>query len=166
MLGFLFSPVGRVSRADYWLRFFLPYLGATVLGTIVDVAAGGSVGSALVSLFYLWPNIAVSAKRYHDRGMSGWWVLWSALITFGALGVAFVGYDGIFDNLIGAWAMMAVAGYVAVFSMITFAVILYLLPSVRGPNAYGADPLAPRAPRRGWRDPAKEFPGPWTRPQA
>jgi uncharacterized membrane protein YhaH (DUF805 family) len=168
MFRFLFSPVGRVSRADYWLRFLLPYFGASVLASIIDAAAGlGAPGTGAASLllgaFYIWPNVAVSVKRYHDRSMSGWWVLWSALILMVVMALYLVAIHTVLDNPIGAWITMAVSGYVLVFSVLTFGLILYVLPGVRGANAYGADPLGARPLRASWRDPAKEFPGPWTR---
>jgi uncharacterized membrane protein YhaH (DUF805 family) len=82
---FLFSARGRISRSQFWLKWFLPIF---VIGVILFVvtyasAASGSVESTSVmglvllvySLIVLWPNIAVLVKRIHDSNKSGWLVL-------------------------------------------------------------------------------------------
>lgn len=39
----------------------------------------------LFSIFSLWPSIAVSVKRFHDRDMSGWWVLMALVPLIGTI---------------------------------------------------------------------------------
>jgi len=36
-------------------------------------------------LLLLWPSLAVSVKRWHDRGHSGWWVLVGLIPVIGPL---------------------------------------------------------------------------------
>jgi uncharacterized membrane protein YhaH (DUF805 family) len=38
-----------------------------------------------VSLLLAWPALAISAKRWHDRDRSGWWVLVLLLPVVGVL---------------------------------------------------------------------------------
>ena len=45
---------------------------------------GGILG-ALFSLIALWPSLAVYAKRWHDRGKSGWWTLIILIPIVGAI---------------------------------------------------------------------------------
>lgn len=71
--GFLFSFNGRIGRQDFW-KFFGPVI---VLFAIVDAISWG-VGlenylSLLFAAVVFWPFFAVSVKRWHDRGKSGWW---------------------------------------------------------------------------------------------
>jgi uncharacterized membrane protein YhaH (DUF805 family) len=75
-----FSLQGRVSRQAYWLFFFLPlFLIGVVLGFLIG---GMHVPSrnVVVILFLLaplliWVGVAVSVKRLHDLGRSGWWAV-------------------------------------------------------------------------------------------
>ena len=68
---------GRASRSDYWLRFYLPMIVvAFVLGIIEEIIMPGMpILSSLFALVTLWPSIAVTAKRLHDRNRSGWFML-------------------------------------------------------------------------------------------
>jgi uncharacterized membrane protein YhaH (DUF805 family) len=76
-LRFYFSFAGRISRRSFWRAGMLPLGGVgLVLGALLNIAGWhGERVEALVNLLLLWPAAAVSAKRWHDRGHSGWWVL-------------------------------------------------------------------------------------------
>ena len=76
-LRLLLDPRGRISRATFWrwgigVLFGLGLLGQALLG-IARVPA--DTADRTVSLLLLWPALAVSAKRWHDRDRSGAWVL-------------------------------------------------------------------------------------------
>jgi len=71
---FLFSPYGRISRSQYWLRWVVPYLVIymVLLGLTLATkdSAAGAVFGVLLLIFVLvmiWPSIAVLVKRVHDR---------------------------------------------------------------------------------------------------
>ena len=71
---FLLSFHGRIGRKPYWL-YTLAAMVVTMAVNILDAANGsGALGMALAVLL-IWPGLAVSAKRWHDRGKSGWWNL-------------------------------------------------------------------------------------------
>ena len=79
-LAFYFSPSGRISRSQYWLRFVLPYV-VIVYGlrfAMFTSTAHSTTHTALAvaeTVFVLiafWPGIAVLVKRIHDRDKSGW----------------------------------------------------------------------------------------------
>ena len=83
--NFYFSPSGRISRSQYWLKFFLPVIGISIAFQII-VGIAAAVGSVVAAgIFYvlyvifalvtLWPGIAVLVKRIHDRNKTGWLVL-------------------------------------------------------------------------------------------
>lgn len=87
---FYFSPAGRISRSQYWLRFMLPYV---VIYLLLVIAAGASddgttanqVISGVLTIFLLvalWPSIAILVKRIHDRNKSGWLCLVLYVPTF------------------------------------------------------------------------------------
>lgn len=68
---------GRISRREFWLQGVLLLSGLGLLGFLLLGIAGldQRVAEALVNLGLAWPALAVSVKRWHDRGKSGWWVL-------------------------------------------------------------------------------------------
>lgn len=76
---------GRASRSEFW--WF--YLFTLLLGWAALVAGGGEgstegvVMNAVVNLALAVPNLAVSCRRLHDTGRSGWWVL----IVFTVVGI-------------------------------------------------------------------------------
>jgi len=73
----LFGLHGRVSRRTWWLWAVAMPLGMALYLTVLLRVAGipPRATDTLVNLLLLWPMIAVSVKRWHDRGKSGWWVL-------------------------------------------------------------------------------------------
>jgi uncharacterized membrane protein YhaH (DUF805 family) len=69
---------GRARRSEYWW-FFLFNVIVSVVFAIIDAAIGSQILGAIVSLALLLPGIAVTLRRLHDTGRTGWWV-WIALI--------------------------------------------------------------------------------------
>jgi uncharacterized membrane protein YhaH (DUF805 family) len=73
----LFDPRGRISRRSFWLWGVLALIAA---GTFAHALLGiarvrRETAEHIVNVLLLWPAIATSAKRWHDRGKSAWWVL-------------------------------------------------------------------------------------------
>lgn len=79
---------GRISRKAWWIGFILLnvlqviiYYVAIGLGIItIDAATGkmsssGTIATFVILLVFFWPTFALHAKRWHDRGKSGWWTL-------------------------------------------------------------------------------------------
>jgi uncharacterized membrane protein YhaH (DUF805 family) len=73
----LLDPRGRIGRRDFWLYGVVALLGLTLLLHALLGIAGmrAEIREGVVNLLMLWPAVAVSAKRWHDRDKSGWWVL-------------------------------------------------------------------------------------------
>ncbi len=85
---------GRATRKQFWLftlfnviiAFVLSWLGSmeNTVGTIFTVLY------VLYALALLLPNLAISIRRLHDIGRSGWWYLlnfvpfigWIILLVF------------------------------------------------------------------------------------
>lgn len=87
---------GRARRSEFW--YFMLFIlianicGAIVfaiLGAIIKGAAGAivgyTVGMALTSLGLICPSIAVSVRRLHDTGKSGWMYLLNLIPYIGSL---------------------------------------------------------------------------------
>jgi uncharacterized membrane protein YhaH (DUF805 family) len=86
-LRVFFSLRGRVSRRQFWLYGVLALIGFAVLGhALLGIARVSSRNADLiVNLLLVWPALAVSVKRWHDRDKSGWWVLLNLLPVIGWL---------------------------------------------------------------------------------
>lgn len=111
---------GRIGRATYWLKFFVPYLVISILLNIVDAVAGltiddgmggGGIGilSTIFGLIAIWFSLAAGAKRCHDRDRSGWFQ---------------------------AIALIPIIGWIWLLIEIGF------LKGTEGENRFGSDPLA------------------------
>ena len=82
---------GRARRREYWLFTLFNYIVFIVL-TILDIVifqfSGGTVLGMLTGLYLLIvivPSLAVTYRRLHDTGKSGWWLLINLLPLFGSL---------------------------------------------------------------------------------
>lgn len=82
-----FSFRGRASRRVFWLHGALGLLGIGVLAmALLDIAhIAPETGEAWVNLLLLWPSLALTVKRWHDRDKSGWWALLVFLPAIGAI---------------------------------------------------------------------------------
>jgi uncharacterized membrane protein YhaH (DUF805 family) len=82
-----FSLKGRVSRREFWLYGVLALLGVALLAHALLGIAGMRAHRAdlLVNGLLVWPALAVSVKRWHDRDRSGWWVLINLVPVIGWL---------------------------------------------------------------------------------
>ena len=72
---------GRAGREEYWY-FVLFNLIATIILAVIDnvigtfnAQAGIGVLGTIYALGVLLPSLAVTARRLHDTGRSGWWML-------------------------------------------------------------------------------------------
>jgi len=87
----LWSYEGRIGRARFWLGVLLVILmsfvfalGAGLLGIPLDtgtgpapeeISAAGALYLIVAFVVVAYAQLAVYAKRFHDRGKSAWWVL-------------------------------------------------------------------------------------------
>jgi uncharacterized membrane protein YhaH (DUF805 family) len=86
-LRIFFDPRGRLSRRGFWLWGVLALGGLGLLGrALLDIARVETDNTELiVDLLSLWPAMAISAKRWHDRDRSAWWVLMALIPVIGWL---------------------------------------------------------------------------------
>ena len=78
---------GRIARRTYWLHGVLSLLllGIVVNGLLDIANVDNETAAKLVNLAFLWPLIAVSAKRQHDFDFSAWWALIHFIPAIGSL---------------------------------------------------------------------------------
>lgn len=82
---------GRARRKEYWFFFLFNFIISFVLG-LVDGMAGTAdpeIGLGLIGGIYtlavLLPGMAVSVRRLHDTGRSGWSLLFGLIPLVGAI---------------------------------------------------------------------------------
>jgi uncharacterized membrane protein YhaH (DUF805 family) len=135
---------GRARRAEYWW-FFLFNCLASIASTVADLALEGrhwdgtGVVSTLVGLVLGVPGLAVSWRRLHDTGRSGWWV-GGALIVAPILIIA-AGLVAAATTSLFCFGLVGIGGVAYAVTMMVF----YCLEGTPGPNAYGPDPKGRRS---------------------
>jgi len=87
---------GRINRQKWWLGLIILMIIQWIFYIVVAMIFDGgmmvsvdpenpesvrqAMGALMIPLFililvFLWPTLAIYAKRWHDRGKSGWWTL-------------------------------------------------------------------------------------------
>ena len=90
----LFKFDGRINRAKFWAGIAATWALAIVAGIFVGIAVGINsgvmwtiIGFLLIMLYValIWMGLAISIKRWHDRGKSGWWILIAMIPIIGPI---------------------------------------------------------------------------------
>lgn len=85
---------GRARRKEYWMFVVVNVIISIVL-TILDQILGINLLAVLYGLAVLLPSLAVGARRLHDTGRSGWWLLLGIIPFIGAIVlIVFFALDG------------------------------------------------------------------------
>ena len=82
-----FSFEGRINRAKFWLGIVILWAVVWVLAIIAAAAGSGFLWwlVSILTVVIIWPSLALSIKRWHDRNKSGWWVLIGLVPIIGGL---------------------------------------------------------------------------------
>ncbi len=156
---------GRATRAELWwwfLSVFLALIVVIVVGSFLVILPGADVLTTILALAILLPSLAVTARRLHDIGRSGWWIL--ECFLFALLGLFPIAFSGIlllvlslndikclgfFRELIDCWILVILGAALSVLvssllwpALIVWWVILMVKQGQRGPNRHGSDPRA------------------------
>jgi uncharacterized membrane protein YhaH (DUF805 family) len=141
----LFSFEGRTRRSHFWIGWLI-CLGAGVVAGWIPLIG------FLISIALIWPNLAITVKRLHDLGMSGW----VAAVPFVA---NIVGFIMIFVSVGASVFMNATAlenedpaailaligpaiGILGLLLLVNFGFLLWvgLVDGKPGSNKYGSNP--------------------------
>lgn len=76
---------GRARRKEYWMFVLFSIIVSIVLSIIQSILRLEAVLTSLYSLAVLLPSLAVGARRLHDTGRSGWWLLISLIPLIGSI---------------------------------------------------------------------------------
>jgi len=86
---------GRAQRSEYWFFVLINVIVTFILAFLdsafgmFDPQTGWGVLSAVYALALFLPSLAVSVRRLHDTGRSGWWMLLLFVPMVGALVLIF-----------------------------------------------------------------------------
>jgi len=85
----LLSFDGRINRAKYWIGIAAIWVVLWLIAIVAGMANSSILWTifGLLTLLVIWPSLALSIKRWHDRGKSGWWVLIALVPLIGSLWV-------------------------------------------------------------------------------
>ncbi len=76
LTNILFSFEGRINRKPFWIIFIvniaINFIWGIVFGFETDNYELVALGTTIV---LLWPSLAITAKRWHDRNKSACWIL-------------------------------------------------------------------------------------------
>jgi len=159
-MSMLFSFSGRINRAKWWLSILIIvviYMVVVVLSLIIPSALVVSLLYIAFVIAYLWIALAAGAKRLHDLGRTGAWlvffigvpvllfVVFIALVGMSA-GLALIGGGASEAEMAEAFAQTGGLGLIM--GVLNLAVWIWALVwfgclrGTAGPNQYGPDPLA------------------------
>ena len=150
---------GRAGRREFWLFMLVHYIIGAVLSAVdLMVFFGGSIDrildesfplfpiTTIYGLLVLIPGLALSVRRLHDIGRSGWW---QALVAFWPLTGVFGFLVAALDESGSSAEALALPGILTLISLIAAVIgsIILLVFAVRkgddGDNAYGPPGEAP-----------------------
>lgn len=158
ILGFYFSPTGRIGRAKFWLGFIgLIFIVAAfklwLLSSMLSVdplassqhqlTRAGLELSLLIDLIFLFPTFVVLAKRFHDRNKSGAWAVPFLLTSAAVDGGVFLGMLPS-ELPVDANAIKPEGAALAALSTLVILWVLIELGCLKGTsgaNRFGTDPL-------------------------
>jgi uncharacterized membrane protein YhaH (DUF805 family) len=79
---------GRIGRRSFWLHGVLGLSAFSLLATALFEIAGlrPEHAEGAANLLVAWPLLAISAKRWHDRDLTGWLALLWLVPVVGQIG--------------------------------------------------------------------------------
>ncbi|NRD78950.1 DUF805 domain-containing protein [Bacillus sp. BRMEA1] len=66
---------GRARRKEYWMFVLFNFIISIVLSILQAILHLHQFLTGLYSLAILLPSLAVTVRRLHDIGKTGWWIL-------------------------------------------------------------------------------------------
>lgn len=123
---YFFKFRGRASRSEFWwfMLFILAIQAIMLLLQAMLPVKLVAFIQVIVPLLLFPANLGVTVRRFHDRNLSGWWLLAPILLYFFWL------LGGASSQLSSLLSLAATLAYLAVLCM----------PSQPLPNKYGPPP--------------------------
>jgi uncharacterized membrane protein YhaH (DUF805 family) len=144
----LFSFEGRTRRSHFWIGWLI-CLGVGVVAGWIPILGG------LISLALIWPNLAISVKRLHDMGKTGWlvaipWVvsIVGTIVAISMIGITAVTSAGALDDEDPAAIFALIGPALGLFALLALVNLGFLLwiglsEGQPGSNRFGQNPKDP-----------------------
>ncbi|USD60659.1 DUF805 domain-containing protein [Vibrio sp. SCSIO 43140] len=134
----LFSFNGRIGRKTFWMWNVCYYLAIMIVAQGLNFLFPNVMQFLLplLLLMLLIPDLAITAKRWHDRNKSNWWLLLNLPLVFGRMSLPTL------DPATAAQPSM-VQSLLSFSALVCGAWILVecgFLKGTEGPNQYGDEP--------------------------
>jgi uncharacterized membrane protein YhaH (DUF805 family) len=88
-----FDFVGRARRKEYWMFLLINVIVSLVLGVVLSLIKMGFLAN-IYSLAVLLPSLGLTARRLHDIGKSGWFMLIAIIPVVGLYLIYLLAQDG------------------------------------------------------------------------
>ncbi|XAW89398.1 DUF805 domain-containing protein [Vibrio sp. CDRSL-10 TSBA] len=131
----LFSFQGRVGRRTFWIWNLCYYLSIVVFIQLCNRLVPGLAPLLipLLLLVLLIPDLAVTAKRWHDRNKTSWWLLLNVPLVIGRMMV-----PGAEDDMVATPTLLDTgATLLALLCGSWILIECGLLPAVEDHNRFG-----------------------------
>ncbi len=134
---------GRARRKEFWM-FFLFFMILSFVTGIVAAIFVPIMGLFALLIFGLWylaliiPTLAVTIRRFHDSGRSGWWYLANFAPFVPAIALPLLITSGIEPNGFFSALIWILFGLSVIISLVP--IVLLFLNSEPGANKWGPNP--------------------------
>lgn len=146
-MRFFLSPVGRMSRRDWWTKAVPAMALAFVAAGAIDVLVFGAsflFGPArlVLGLLFVWPSFTLMSQRLHDLNWSAAALAMPAVFLAAGPAIVLLGVELTGETITIITGVGAMVLMTALVLCAGFALAIGLAPGQRGPNRHGPDPLA------------------------
>lgn len=141
---------GRARRSEYWFFFLGSMLISLIIfGITLALPSIGSILNSVFSLGIIVPSLAVSTRRLHDTGRSGWHLVISYILAVIAIILLFsgVGLNNILDPEHVDYQLvnmpLLIVGFVLYLITCIYGIVIFVfsvMDSTPGTNQYGPNP--------------------------
>ncbi|GAB4181413.1 MAG: DUF805 domain-containing protein [Calditrichia bacterium] len=76
---------GRARRMEYWMFVLFNLIMSLIVNAVDWMLGTGGILGFLYMIAVFIPSLAVSVRRLHDIGKSGWWMLLIFIPILGAI---------------------------------------------------------------------------------
>jgi uncharacterized membrane protein YhaH (DUF805 family) len=142
----LFSFEGRTRRSHFWIGWLICLGVGVVAGWIPLIGF-------VISIALIWPNLAITVKRLHDMGHTGWLAaipygigVVGSIVAFSMIGMSAIMNAAALEqeDPVAILALIGPAfGLFGLLLLVSLGFLLWigLTDSQRGPNRFGPNPM-------------------------